>query len=692
MARCHRRPHPVAAIRAAFTVTMLAAVLAGTSARAGKDGENPFLPKRSDAAIIAHVAMLEAEPAPDVDAGGHGTTCLGFERILQLRISSHTITENMVYRVDEPEASPAASRRIQLSSTTKVEAAVTWTLRDGAVIRHAADTAMIVPGNDNVPTEIVIAVHDVRPGDVVGWSIRYSRPTTYFGGNLVVADVVPVRFASILVVTDGLIAYRTFGCNLRRDAWSCEILKRDKGVEKIVRWTMHDVGRLDPGPLAAPPLAVVPAVQVSWSGTFNKYRGRWLTIENWNTLALWVDAWFKSMFASDLEVRKVAVRVTDGRTGPLERLDALRAFVREKIVLIEPWEARDSDRSAAEVLRTRNATRLEAGALLYALATELRLNVRPVLARSLEAGPFDEDLRALMQFTDIVVESLDHPGTYFAVAGTPGAIGELPYDLMGARAMFIEPDLDKKEEALDNAAWEAGRSESFERYFEEYRERLEAAHWHTMFTLPGNPNAVQGSVRETVTWAAGTDTLAIELAATGHADRLDLSPGAVTFADGLARYADWRFPGSLCRESVASAVTDTLRGQLVSPAPQAEGDTWSLPAAFVYGSAFLPEWQEPLPDQLYCPATRNSRRVWRMSLPEGWTLASAPRPVSVTNPRLALSAQVAVIDRELVIVREWQWRRGITLRDARLPLDQAVKALREFEQTPLLLIRNASGG
>jgi hypothetical protein len=66
--------------------------------------------------------------------------------------------------------------------------------------------------------------------------------------------------------------------------------------------------------------------------------------------------------------------------------------------------------------------------------------------------------------------------------------------------------------------------------------------------------------------------------------------------------------------------------------------------------------------------------------------------VSVTNPRLALSAQVAVIDRELVIVREWQWRRGITLRDARLPLDQAVKALREFEQTPLLLIRNASGG
>ena len=69
------------------------------------------------------------------------------------------------------------------------------------------------------------------------------------------------------------------------------------------------------------------------------------------------------------------------------RLDALRAFVREKIVLIEPWEARDSDRSAAEVLRTRNATRLETGALLYALATELRLNVRPVLARSLDDWP-----------------------------------------------------------------------------------------------------------------------------------------------------------------------------------------------------------------------------------------------------------------------------------------------------------------
>lgn len=683
---------PIAAMGAAFAATMLAALLVASTARAGKDGENPFLPKRSDAAIIAHVAMLDAEPAPVADSGGHGTVCLGLERILQLRISSHTITENMVYRVDEPEASPAATRRIQLSSTTKVEAAATWTLRDGAVIHHAADTATVVPGSNNVPTEVVIAVSDVRPGDVVGWSIRYSRPTTYFGGNLVVADLVPVRFASILVVTDGLIAYRTFGCNLRRDAWSCEVVKRDKGVEKIVRWTMNDIGRLDPGPLAAPPLAIVPAVQVSWSGTYNKYRGRWLTIENWNTLALYVDAWFKSMFASDLEVRKVAVRVTDGRTDPLDRLEALRAFVREKIVLIEPWEARDSDRSAAEVLRTRNATRLEAGALLYALAAEIRLNVRPVLARSLEAGPFDEDLRALMQFTDILVESLDHPGTYFAVAGTPGPVGELPYDLMGARAMFIEPDLDKKEEALDNAAWEAGRSESFERYFEEYRERLAAARWHTMFTLPGNPNLVQGSVREVVTWAAVSDTLDIEVSATGHADRLDLSPGAVTFGDGLMRYADWRFPGAVCLESAAGADADTLRGRLVSPSPQAEGDTWSLPAAFVHGSPFLPEWQEPLPDQLYCPATRNYRRVWRMALPAGWTLASAPRPVSVTDPRLALSAQVAVVDRELVIVREWQWRRGITLRDARLPLDQAVRALREFEQTPVLLIREASGG
>jgi hypothetical protein len=76
-----------------------------------------------------------------------------------------------------------------------------------------------------------------------------------------------------------------------------------------------------------------------------------------------------------------------------------------------------------------------------------------------------------------------------------------------------------------------------------------------------------------------------------------------------------------------------------------------------------------------------------MKVPAGWRVQSGPQPASFSDPRLVYTARAVVVERELVIVREGQWRRGTTSRDGLGRLDQAITALQRFEQSPVVLVR-----
>jgi len=683
----------------AFTLALIVAAPAAAAAPK-PDDRSPFLAERSDAAIIAQVAQLDSVSAPFVDSCGGSTVCLGCDTVLMFGASDHAVVENRVFRVSDPEGSPAAVRRLQFTNATKVTGASAWTLRDGVVIRHGAAGARIVVGDELTPTEVLIAVPDVRAGDVVGWSVRYRRDWRYDGGDWFLTDLVPTRRTTLLVASDGSVAYRTFGRNLRKGLWRCNVLERKGGVETKVLWMNQDTEGLLRGPLSPPAPAVLPAVQVSYSGHVDD-RGYWRPISGWNDVAYGIDSWYVYALADDLEVRKVALRTAGGLTDPLEKLEALRRFVRDRIVITEPGDTREDVRTAADVLRVRTADGFMAGILLYKLAQEAGVAVRPVLARSIDAGPFDESVHGLFQYTDLLVESLDHPGTYASVRGTPGPHGELPYHLMGGRAMYIETGLEKKWKALDEQAWKDTRSISYERYLEERKVVLAAQHWCTTLTLPGNAAALQGAVAETVTWKAGSDTVGITVQLGGNLDRYDLSPRSPRRDEGLDRYCAWRFPDATLVDSTkvadSTTVTDSTvvagtglrRGRLLVVPPEADaaGRTWTIPASFAFGTRFIDEWEADAEAQLFCPATRQHSRTLRLQLPPGWKLEAGPQPVSLNTSRLALMTSVSVAGGELVVERQWQWRRGISLRDDIPALARAVDALRAFEQTPIVLVK-----
>ena len=107
----------------------------------------------------------------------------------------------------------------------------------------------------------------------------------------------------------------------------------------------------------------------------------------------------------------------------------------------------------------------------------------------------------------------------------------------------------------------------------------------------------------------------------------------------------------------------------------------------MYGNRFLPEWEPGASTQLFCPATCDQVRVWRMAIPEGWTLATEPTAVSVDLPRLDARATASITDGTLVVERRWTWRRGMVIRASVEPLSEAIAAIRAFEMTPIVLIR-----
>ncbi|MBK7189590.1 MAG: transglutaminase domain-containing protein [bacterium] len=507
----------------------------------------------------------------------------------------------------------------------------------------------------------------------------------YPGDTWYMADVVPTRRATLHMVADDKVTYRTFGGNLREGTWRCIVLgKNATGVDSKVYWTMQDIEGVDDGPLAPPVPAILPSVQVSYTGHYNG--GRWHRINNWNDVAYTIDAWFSYVLAEDIEIRKTAVRATAGLSDPLDRLDALRRFVRDRIVLMDSGDVPAGVETAADVLRQRSADGFMAGMLLFAMANELGLPVRPVLARSIDAGPFDDSIHGRLLFSDLLVESLDHPGVYFSAVGEPGPNHELPYHLLGARAMWVASGLQEKVRAIDEEAWQAGKSHSMERYYEEFYQRVSAQKWHTMFTLPGDAREKQGEIAEDVTWTAGSDTLLVGLRATGHLDRLDLSPGAPRSSADLSQYCQWRFPEATL---VDTATTDSgLRlGRPRRLPARTRGRDLTIPPAFMYGNRFLPEWEPGASTQLFCPATCDQVRVWRMAIPEGWTLATEPTAVSVDLPRLDARATASITDGTLVVERRWTWRRGMVIRASVEPLSEAIAAIRAFEMTPIVLIR-----
>lgn len=665
-------------------MALLLVSTAATAAPEEKTVKRAFLAGCDAATIVARVAALETVSAPFADQSDGAAVCLLFERIYKVESGSYTVIENFVYRIRDPEQSTATEHAQEFAPKAEIEAAGVWVLHDGIVTPGDRASVTIVEGKDEVPTTVLMAARDVRAGDVVGYSLKYAVPRSFYGTTFGMFLDVPVHQAVLMLDTDSCYRFRQYGFNLKKNQWRSEVLRRTNNIVTLTRWTLTDSPAVVRGPLSPPPLLAGPAIHVLFAGSCRSGFG---AVDNWNRVAVVIDRWCERLFAADLDLRRTAIRQADGHDTARARMKALQAFVRDRIVIVDrDWP--DWFTSAAELLHTRTGSRFQAGALLYTMAREAGLNVRPVFAQSAYHGPFDKENYGVPQFSDVVVELVDEPGTYFCVGARPGQNGGLTPDLMGVSALHVMPGIAAKDEEFQNLAWKRGKSESMAAVEREYRRLVNAATFHRLFELPGDPAALQSSLEEVVSLDPRSGDLDLTASTGNPQHRVDLSARAPYGDQGARSYWAWRFPDLVAPTDSLLSRADTLHIRAEAIVPAADGDLITVPADVAYGPAFLPEWPGPPLRSFHSPVTRLIRRVFRLRVPPGYQVASHPEPVTFDLPEVSIRAQARVVGDELVIVREFIWRSSVAVRESLGPLEQAFTAMRAFEQTPLMIARH----
>ncbi len=668
-----------------LAVAVPAAVRAETDWQLARDGAE---------ALAAQVAELEALASPNVDehvaAAGATAVCLLNERILDFKANGYRITESAIYHVNDVEESGVATRHFRVPGTSRIVAVEAWRLRDGQVTFATRQNVTIIKGDERRATEVIVAVPGVQDGDVVGWSVSRAGNGAHGGLSLLLAGEFPVKLMRLRLLSDARVAYRLVGRNLGPYPHEHQVLERQAGVETHTMAAFRDIPPWPQGPHAPPAWALAPQVDISLRGALDPDLKAWLFTASWSEAAVLIEDTFEDLMEVDDGITAKARELTARLGTPKEKLAALYGFVRRDIAALDDDETPDELRPARETLTERNASRFEAGVLLCALANAAGVPVRPVLARSADLGPLDDGFPSLQQFSDLLVEPLDAPGTYCAPGRPNCPFGVLPDDLRGAPAMTLATGLADQSDrvfrevfsSVENAAQIIGR----------YQGQVARMPWQTQFRLPGDPAKAQVSLRETVVGRADCDTLAIDVVAQGNARLADIADGA----DPLARLA------SHCRRllpaaTALDAAADTtgalkLSGHLLVALGRPEGDLWRLSGEGLHGAPFLDGWDVTDPGAFHISSSLLSARTWRLRLPAGWQAAEPIPELNIVNPRFKVRQRMGVLGAELLLVREIEYVRGTTPADQIAKLAADVQAVRDWELRPILLVRTAASG
>ena len=676
--------------RCAWVLRLLPVVVCLGIVEAEAADKDWLLGTSSDEELLALVGELDAlaapavaEQMPIVDA-----VCLVRERTLEFERNRHHITENAMYRVADAENSGLATRHFLFPARSRIEQAVAWVIRDGRVARCPREMITIIKGGAERPTEVILAIPDVRDGDVVGWSIRRGENRVHPGLTMALPEQFPVKLTRVRLLSDGYVAYRILGRNLVPGSFNVDVLERRNGTETNVLAEIRDITPMTDGPYAPPVWSVAPTIDITWRGLLDTSIGSWLFLASWSEAAVWFESQLADLTRGDKALAAKALELVAKGESPTERLHALHEFVQREIVAVSGDEMRAEDRPAHEVFASRTASPFEAGVLLHTMAQAAGLDVRAVFARSQDLGPIDNGNPSLQQFSDLIVEDLAAPGSY-CVPGRPDCRpGTLPGDLLGATALVLAPDLEAKSRAVVEEVFSSVDT-NVGRLIAVYQDRVSRLPWQTMFNLPGNAALLTGAVRETVTGKAGSDTLAIEVRISGRG----YPEGEAALEDQQLRFHQYctsAFPAAEPLGAMPGAGPEAMAGSLRCDLGEPAGDTWLVPGEAVFGAPFLADWDGPGAGLFHITATRTMTRAWRLLLPAGWRLAAVPPELVVNNPRFRARERVGVVDGALLVLREVEFRRGITPTSGLAELEAAVARVRDYELAPLLLVRTTA--
>jgi cellulose synthase operon protein C len=456
----------------------------------------------------------------------------------------------------------------------------------------------------------------LEPGDVVELRYRVDDVTprnefgNYFGEIVALQGGEPVSNAEYVLITP---KERTFYFDQTVPGLTTS--NAVSGNQRIYSFTAKDVAPLNPEPAMPPWPEVLGSVHVS-------------TYKNWDDLGRWYWGLIRDQFDLDEETRKLAKKITEGKTTELDKVKAVYKWVTDntRYVALEFGIYGYKPRRCVQTVARGWGDCKDKATVIVTLLKELGIKSTIVVTRTRMRGDFRSNIASFAPFDHAIayVPSLD---LYLDGTAEHTGIYELPKMDVGAVVLRVN---DGKAE-LTRIPY-ADPEKNFVR--RELAVELDAK---------------------------GTAKLDIDYATGGYnaASWRDAYGAEATRRERMTRDLGGDFPGVAINEGPQGLTTSDLSNaeepvkiKIRATAPgfaRNEGDTLSMPVTS--GFRLTPNYaslsQRRQPVELIAFTTVDD--TYRVKLPAGAKVVSAPVPVEKATPFGSYSVKVEQAHGEVIV-------------------------------------------
>jgi len=406
------------------------------SASAQLENPDPWaIADHSDEQIVRFVGLMPTE-AP---GGDEAPAILMFkEHAIRVDVASRMVVRNWVVRVKDTAIADYLRQANYLDARGRVERASAFVLRGDAIVSRPEVT--ITPGETAIERAAVsLDLPALRTGDIVGITTITEFDGILYWEKVSMASALPTAHFSFRLVTNPHHDYLLRSHNA--DDLHTRNVRQSGG--RVTEWhaKMESIPAQPGIALAGPYGPQTPLILVAESREKLGTSGEWVSTLAWQRVALWLSGLRERSIGEMVGAHAKARELVAGIEDPVQKEAALFGFVRDELALLH-GSAYDplAVRSADDILASGEATALETCMMLVAMMSATGLQAELALVRTESWGALDDELRSIVQFSDMAVVGGTAEAPRFHVPYIDGeSAGMLPADWGDCEVLWPEP-------------------------------------------------------------------------------------------------------------------------------------------------------------------------------------------------------------------------------------------------------------
>lgn len=418
---------PVAILLGLFFLTGFAATAASQDSPVQK---NWAIAQRPADQIIAFVdRVMKAEK--DAPGAQEAPVVVLYQQVFaDIGLKETKICRNAILSVKDPSILPERALHPFTTSKGEIIAMGAFVYRGGKLIQLHGRELKSIPPDPPRRGQALFSWPDLKPGDVIGWSITVSYPDAIYTRVVPAVTKVPVVRSNFRLVTSGYHAYKIFGRNgekydfkLKVEGW-----KNDMPAEYSA--SMNYLPAFPDLPLSPPYGADVPAFVIVDVGRYTTLPGvgrGWIPTTGWRRVARHFAFVEEAAGVASVGVIDKARELTASATTDAAKEALIFDFVKNEVKSARgPEYDRFSQREAPEVLKSMVASDAEKILLMESLLQAVKLDGRIAGVRRQEYGALNTDLPGYQNFTDFAVRCGEDDPRWYVPYADDATAGKLP--------------------------------------------------------------------------------------------------------------------------------------------------------------------------------------------------------------------------------------------------------------------------